>query len=40
MERYEYMRMSYDILPKEIIEKYQLDEIKTDDGWVYIEIQK
>jgi hypothetical protein len=40
MERYEYMRMSYDILPREIIEKYQLDEIKTEDGWVYIEIRK
>jgi hypothetical protein len=40
MERFEYMRLRYDILPKEIIEKYEIDKIKTEDGWIYIEIQK
>ena len=40
MERFEYMRLRYEIIPQEIIEKYDLDRIKTNDGWVYIKIQK
>eukprot|EP00957_Ditylum_brightwellii_P072577 5515313-Ditylum_brightwellii.AAC.1 len=37
---YEYMRMKYDILPQEIIDKYEVDKLVTRDGHVYIEIQK
>eukprot|EP00957_Ditylum_brightwellii_P197990 15084131-Ditylum_brightwellii.AAC.2 len=37
MERYEYMRLQYDIPPHEIVSKYELDGLKTADGWIYIE---
>eukprot|EP00957_Ditylum_brightwellii_P013416 1013179-Ditylum_brightwellii.AAC.1 len=40
IDRYEYMPIAYNLLPKEIIEKYDLEELKTEDGWVYIKIQK
>eukprot|EP00957_Ditylum_brightwellii_P127580 9729057-Ditylum_brightwellii.AAC.1 len=40
MKQYEYMRLWYDIITEEIIKQYQLDKIKTADGWVYMEIQK
>ena len=40
MTRYEYMCLLYNILPEEVIKQYQLDKIKTADGWVYMEIQK
>eukprot|EP00957_Ditylum_brightwellii_P072331 5497944-Ditylum_brightwellii.AAC.1 len=40
MDCYEYMQIAYNLLLKEIIEKYSLEELKTEDGWVYIEIQK
>eukprot|EP00957_Ditylum_brightwellii_P081272 6182206-Ditylum_brightwellii.AAC.1 len=40
MECYEYMRLQYEILPQEIVTTYKLDEIKLQDGWVYIEIKK
>jgi hypothetical protein len=40
MERYEYMRLWLDILPQEIIDKYNLTKIVEADGWVYVKIQK
>jgi hypothetical protein len=40
MERYEYMRLRLDILPQEIIDKYNLTEIVNANGWVYVEICK
>eukprot|EP00957_Ditylum_brightwellii_P042789 3239997-Ditylum_brightwellii.AAC.2 len=36
MERYEYMRLRYEILPQEIIATYNLNELKTEDGWAGI----
>jgi hypothetical protein len=40
MERYEYMRLRLDIVPQEIIDKYNLTKIVNADGWVYVEICK
>jgi hypothetical protein len=40
MARYEYMRLPLSIIPEEIILQYNLREIATPDGWVYIEIRK
>eukprot|EP00957_Ditylum_brightwellii_P137066 10451119-Ditylum_brightwellii.AAC.1 len=40
MEYYEYMCLQYEILPQEIVTTYNLHELKTEDGWVYIEIKK
>jgi hypothetical protein len=40
MARYEYMRLHLSIIPDEIIEQYNLREIATPDGWVYMEIRK
>ncbi len=40
MECYEYMRLRLDILPQEIIDKYNLSEIVDANGWVYVEICK
>jgi hypothetical protein len=40
MEWYEYMRLRLDILPQEIINKYNLNNIVDADRWVYVEIQK
>eukprot|EP00957_Ditylum_brightwellii_P036207 2743311-Ditylum_brightwellii.AAC.1 len=40
MEHYEYMRIAYNLLPQEIIDAYNLDDIKTPDGWIYIEFRK
>lgn len=34
------MQMCYDILPQEIIDAYNLNEVVTSNGWVYIEIRK
>ena len=39
MKRPEYMWMPIKIIPQEIIDKYNLNEI-VDDGWVYIKISK
>jgi len=39
MERPEYMCLPLKIIPKEIIDKYDL-ESKVEDGWVYVEIIK
>jgi hypothetical protein len=39
-ERYEYMRLPLWMIPDEIIEQYQLQQLVTTEGWVYIEIQK
>jgi hypothetical protein len=36
----EYMRLQLDIIPEEIIVAYNLRELATLDGWVYIEICK
>ena len=40
LDRYEYMRMPLSIIPQEIIDQYQLANIATPDGWVYLEIRK
>ncbi len=36
MEGYEYMHLWLDILPQEIIDKYDLIKIVDADGWVYV----
>ena len=36
----EYMRLQLDIIPEEIIVKYNLRDLVDKDGWVYIEIRK
>ena len=38
MKRKEYMRIKICDIPKEIVDEYKLDEIATQDGWVYIKI--
>jgi hypothetical protein len=40
MKRFEYMRLKLNDTPEEIIIKYKLHEIATEDGYVYCEIQK
>jgi hypothetical protein len=40
LEGYEYMRLPLTLIPDEIRQQYQLDDITTHDGWVYIEIRK
>jgi hypothetical protein len=40
MERYEYMRLRLDIIPQDIIDKYNLNKIVDADGWVYVKICK
>ena len=39
MDRPEYMRIPYKIIPQEIIDKYKLNDIE-EKGWVYIKIVK
>ena len=34
----EYMRLRLDIIPEEIIVKYNLQDLVDEEGWVYIEI--
>ena len=36
----EYMRLRLDVIPNEIIVAYNLRDIVTPDGWVYIAIHK
>jgi hypothetical protein len=36
----EYMRLRLDIIPEEIIIKYNLRDLVDKDGWVYIKIRK
>jgi len=36
----EYMRLQLNIIPEEIIIKYNLRDLGDKDGWVYIEIRK
>ena len=36
----EYMRLCLDIIPKEIIVKYNLRNLVDKEGWVYVKIQK
>jgi hypothetical protein len=40
LERYEFMRLSLSMIPNKIIQQYQLQQLVTTDGWVYIEIRK
>jgi hypothetical protein len=41
LEGYEYMRLPLTLIPDEICQQYQLDDIAiTHDGWVYIETRK
>ena len=39
MERFEYMKIRYDEIPREIVDAYDLDTL-AHDGYVYMEIQK
>ena len=39
MNRYEYMKLSFDIIPEEIIQQYNLRNL-AHKGFVYMEIQK
>ena len=39
MARYEYMKMSLDMIPAEIIAQYNLQALASD-GWVFMEIRK
>ena len=39
MDRPEYMRIPFKIIPQDIIEKYKLNDIE-EKGWVYIKIVK
>ena len=39
MDRFEYIKVKLDIIPKKIVEQYNLNEIATD-GWIHIEIRK
>ncbi len=36
----EYMRLRLDIIPEEIINKYNLRDLVDEEGWVYVEIRK
>ena len=36
----EYMKLNIHIIPQEIIDKYALDKILDDNGWVYLEVVK
>ena len=36
----EYMKLNIHIIPQEIIDKYALNKIVDDNGWVYLEIVK
>jgi hypothetical protein len=40
LKRYEYMRLPLAMIPDEIIKQYQLRQLATSDGWVYIKIRK
>jgi len=40
MAKPEYMRLRLDIIPEEIISKYNLRDLVDDEGWVYVEIRK
>ena len=40
MERYEYIRIKLDDIPKEIIVEYNLHEKVTSDGYIFVEVQK
>ena len=39
MARYEYMRISMDLIPDEVINQYNLHKLAVD-GWAYMEIRK
>ena len=36
----EYMRLRLELIPDEIIERYNLRDLVNDNGWVYIKIRK
>jgi hypothetical protein len=40
MKHYKYMHLWLDILPQEIMDKYDVTNIADANGWVYVEIQK
>jgi hypothetical protein len=39
MTEFEYMRLHLDLIPDEIIDKYNLHELIDNHGWVYVEIR-
>ena len=40
MRIFEYMRLPFKLIPKEIVDQYNLQDLVTPDGWIYIEIRK
>eukprot|EP00957_Ditylum_brightwellii_P096083 7320326-Ditylum_brightwellii.AAC.1 len=40
MSRYEYMKIHISLVPPKIIEQYNLNNLKDDKGFVYVEIRK
>ncbi len=39
MLEYEYMRLRFELIPNEIINKYTLPDLVNNQGWVYVETQ-
>ena len=40
MKFFEYMRLLFKFIPKEIVEQYNLQDKVTPGGWIYIKIRK
>ena len=40
MNFFEYMRLLFKFIPKEIVEQYNLQDKVTPGGWIYIKIRK
>ena len=40
MKIFEYMRLPFKLIPKEIVDQYNLQDLVTPDSWIYIEIRK
>ena len=40
LDRFEYMRMPLTDIPQEIIDEYNLSDLVTPHGWIYMEIRK
>ena len=40
LKRYEYLRLRLDNFPEDVIAQYNLKDIVTSDGYVYIEVRK
>jgi len=40
LKDYQYMRFHNSMIPQEIIDRYNLNDIMENDGWCYVEIRK